>query len=184
VTTTLATHIDDPVERMRAIKRSMDYNKAQLNGLSAKQILAYSSLEAVPGALNKLLGLKPENTLGNVVVSHVPGPKQTLYWQGAKMTGLYPISLLVGSGGLNITIISRHDNVDFGIIACRKTVPHAQRLLDYLEDALCELESQVTSPKAPVKKAAKAKTAGRKAAKAKTVRKQAKRTGTRTRVLT
>ena len=73
------------------------------------------------------------------------------------MAGIYPISLLVGSMGLNLTIVSRHDNVDFGIIACRKTVPHAQHLLGYLEDALCELESQVPGATTPGKKAVKAK---------------------------
>lgn len=145
VITSLATNIDDPVERILAIKAGMDYNKTQMRGLTSGQIQAYSSLSLIPGALNVLLGRKPGNTLGNVVVSHVPGPKKTLYWQGAKLTGIYPISLLIATGGLNITIVSRHDTVDFGIIACRKTVPHVQRLLDYLEDALVELESQVTN---------------------------------------
>ncbi|NND68561.1 MAG: wax ester/triacylglycerol synthase family O-acyltransferase, partial [Halioglobus sp.] len=70
----LATHIDDPIERMRAIKRSMDYNKGQLQGLSSGQIQAYSSLSTVPGAVNVLLGRKPGNTLGNAVVSNIPGP--------------------------------------------------------------------------------------------------------------
>jgi diacylglycerol O-acyltransferase len=163
VTTTLATNIDDPVERMRAIKRAMDYNKAQLNGLTPKQMLAYSSLEVIPGALNVLLGRKPDNAMGNVVVSHVPGPRKTLYWQGAKLTGIYPISVLVGKGGLNLTIVSRQDNVDFGIIACRKTVPHAQRLLTYLEEALCDLESQVPNPKELPKEAIKARTVANKA---------------------
>ena len=167
VTTTLATNIDDPIERMRAIKRSMDYNKEQLNGLTAGQIQAYASLEVIPGALNVLLGRKPGNSLGNVVVSHVPGPRKTLYWQGAKLTGIYPISLLIASGGLNITIVSRHDNVDFGIIACRKTVPHAQQLLAYLEDALSELESQIpgSTVSRSRKKVVKAKTTARKAKK-------------------
>lgn len=153
----LATNIDDPIERTRAIKRSMDYNKAQIKGLSPRQVQAYGSLSLIPGAVNVLMGRKPENSLGNVCVSHVPGPKKTLYWQGAKLTGVYPISLLVGAIGLNITVISRHDNVDFGIIACRKTVPHAQRLLTYLDDALGELESGISGAGAPRKKTTRAK---------------------------
>jgi len=157
VISSLATHIDDPVQRIRAIKAGMDYNKSQLRGLTSGQVQAYSSLSVIPGALNVLLGRKPGNTLGNVVVSHVPGPKKTLYWQGAKLTGIYPISLLITTGGLNITIVSGHDTVDFGIIACRKTVPHVQRLLDYLEEALAELESRVTHTRAAVKKPSKTK---------------------------
>lgn len=142
----LATQIDDPVERMRAIKRSMDYNKEKLSGLSSGQTQAFMTLSLIPGAISMLLGRNSDNTLGNVVVSHVPGPRRDLYWQGMKLVGLYPISLLIDGGGLNITIVSRHDLVDFGIIACRKTVPHVQRLLTYLEDALVELEKSVARP--------------------------------------
>jgi endonuclease/exonuclease/phosphatase family metal-dependent hydrolase len=41
---------------------------------------------------------------------------------------------------LNITLVSYGKNVDFGIIACRRTLPQVQRLIDDLEDALQELE--------------------------------------------
>jgi diacylglycerol O-acyltransferase / wax synthase len=167
--TSLATDIDDPVERMRIIKGGMDYNKAQLNGLSAGQIQAYASLSLVPGAFNMLFGRKPENTVANLCISHVPGPKGTFYWQGAKLGGVYPISLVIHGSGINITIISGSENVDFGIIACRKTVPHVQRLLDYLEDALAELEEatkglsvESATEKKPVAK--KAKTVSKKVA--------------------
>jgi diacylglycerol O-acyltransferase len=181
----LATDINDPVERLRAIKRSMDYNKEQLYGLSSTQIQAYASLSMIPGALNTLLGRKPENTLGNVVVSNVPGPRKTLYWQGAKVSGIYPISLLISTAGLNITVITRRDEVDFGIIACRKTVPQAQRLLDYLEDALADLETGVgikrARPKAARKKtAAKNKSAKGKARKAPAKRKAATKPAAKT----
>ncbi|MFT6155607.1 MAG: diacylglycerol O-acyltransferase [Neolewinella sp.] len=138
--TNLATNIADPVERMWVIKRSMDYIKVKLNGLSSGQIQAYVSLSLIPGAVNVLFGRKPDNTLVNVCVSHVPGPKETLYWQGAKLTGLHPISLVIHRAILNITIISRNNFIDFGIIACRRTVPHVQKLLDYLEEALSDLE--------------------------------------------
>lgn len=166
----LATHIKDPVERMRAIKRSMDYNKGQLQGLSSGQIQAYSSLSGIPGALSMLFGRKPNNTLGNVVVSNVPGPAKTLYWQGAKLSGIYPISLLIASSGLNFTIISRRDEVDFGIIACRRNMPSSQRLLEYLDQALDELERSVeklAARKAKAKTKAKAKAKPKAKAKAK-----------------
>ena len=167
--TNLATNVADPSERLRAIKSGMDYNKAQLEGLSAGQMQAYAALSLIPGALNMLLGRKPENTVGNLCISHVPGPQKTQYWQGAKLTGMYPISLVTEMGALNITVISRRDNVDFGIIACRKSVPQVQRLLDYLQDALCELEAAAPAPEATVqavaaKKAPKAKAAAKKAA--------------------
>ena len=36
--------------------------------------------------------------------------------------------------------MSNFENLDFGIVACRKSVPHVQRLIDYMEDSLVELE--------------------------------------------
>ncbi|MEE2733574.1 MAG: wax ester/triacylglycerol synthase family O-acyltransferase [Pseudomonadota bacterium] len=136
----LGTHLSDARERMVAIKNCMDYNKAHLRKLSPDQSLVSGAIKLLPGALNAITGFSPDSVLGNVIISHVPGPRRTMYWQGAKLCGLYPASLVVDYGALNITLISRHDFVDVGIIACRKTVPQMQRLLKYLEDALVELE--------------------------------------------
>jgi hypothetical protein len=41
---------------------------------------------------------------------------------------------------LNITLVTYDKNVDFGIVACRRTLPQVQRFIDYLEEALVELE--------------------------------------------
>lgn len=137
----LATDIRDPAARLSAIRDGMNYNKERMRDLSPAQILAYAALMLLPGAAGVVLGLASDSTLGNVVISHVPGPRTDMYWQGARLTGLYPVSLLTDGAALNITVVSRHDFVDFGLIACRKTVPHMQRLLDHLEDALKELEA-------------------------------------------
>jgi len=41
---------------------------------------------------------------------------------------------------VNFTVVSNYKNLDFGIVACRKSAPHVQRLIDYMEDTLVELE--------------------------------------------
>jgi diacylglycerol O-acyltransferase len=143
--TTLATDVKDPAARLRAVKRGMDYNKERLRKLSPGQTLAYTAAIMIPGQLNSLLGRAKDSALANVVISHVPGPRQTMYWQGAKLSGIYPASLNIDGGALNITLVSRHDFVDIGLIACRKAVPSVQRLLDYLEDELAALEAGVAA---------------------------------------
>ena len=137
----LATHLDDPLERLQSIKRCMDRNKSRLQDFSPAQVMAYAATMLMPGAVGTLLGLGGDNALGSVVVSHVPGPREDMYWQGARLTGLYPASLLFDTLALNITVISRHDYIDFGLIACRKSVPQVQRLLEHLEDELLALEA-------------------------------------------
>jgi diacylglycerol O-acyltransferase len=139
--THLGTNLEDPVERLHAIKACMDKSKQRMKPFSPTQVMSYAALMLIPGAISILLDRAANNTLGNVVISHVPGPREDLYWQGARLTGLYPASLLLDNLGLNITVVSRHDFVDFGLIACRKTVPQVQRLLDYLEEELAALES-------------------------------------------
>ena len=137
----LATHLSDPAARMRAVKASMDYNKARFREMTPAQVLAYSAALLAPGALAWLTGLDRRHAIANTVISHVPGPRETLYWQGCQLDGIYPASLVLDDFALNITLISRHDFIDFGIIACRKSLPRVQRLLDYIEDAIVELET-------------------------------------------
>ncbi len=162
--TTLATAHSDPVERMRAIKRGMDYNKARLRKLTPGQVMGYTAALMIPGHLAQMLRLTSDDkTLANVVISHVPGPRQDLYWQGARLAGMYPISLNIDGAALNITLVSRHDYVDIGLIACRRSVPRVQRLLDDLEEALAELEraSGIPSRKARSGRAARRTPAAR-----------------------
>jgi diacylglycerol O-acyltransferase / wax synthase len=137
--TTLATDLADPAQRLEVIKSCMDYNKARLRQMTPPQMMAYAAMLLLPGAFNFITGLG-ETTAANVVVSHVPGPRTPMYWQGCLLNGLYPVSLVLDGMALNITLISRHDSIDFGLIGCRKTLPSLQRLLDDLEDELKDLE--------------------------------------------
>jgi hypothetical protein len=63
-----------------------------------------------------------------------------MYWNGARLDGTYPLSIVTDGMAMNITLVTNNDSVDFGIIACRRSTPYAQRLIDYMEDALQELE--------------------------------------------
>ena len=139
----LATHIEDPAERLRAVKASMDYTKERFRQMTPSQVFAYSAALITPGAMAWLTGLDRKYTIANTVISHVPGPRQPLYWQGCELDGIYPASLVLDDFALNITLISRHDFIDFGIIACRKNLPRVQRLLGFIDDAIAELEAKI-----------------------------------------
>ncbi|TGD70990.1 wax ester/triacylglycerol synthase family O-acyltransferase [Mangrovimicrobium sediminis] len=179
--TWLATDIDDPGERLRAIKAGMDYNKDRIQRLSSGQYMTYAAAMLLPGTFKTLLRLAPDKTLGNVIISHVPGPRRTMYWQGMRLCGIYPVSVIIDHGALNITVVSRDEAVDFGLIACRKTVPQMQRLLDYLEDALGDLEATVRRQGRARTRAASATgaNAARKQAAGKTRAKAKKKAGAR-----
>jgi diacylglycerol O-acyltransferase len=79
----------------------------------------------------------------STVISNVPGPRQQLYINGAPMIGTYPVSAVFHGFALNITFVSYNQNLDFGIVACRQTVPRVQRVIDYLEESLAEIEAVI-----------------------------------------
>jgi WS/DGAT/MGAT family acyltransferase len=140
VTANLATHIDDPATRMRTIQASMNAAKAQLREMTAQQIQIYTAITQMPQMLTALTRTADKFPAYSVTISNVPGPREQLYWNGARLDGMYPASIPVDGMAMNITQVSNNKNIDFGITACRRSVPHVQRLIDYLEDALVELE--------------------------------------------
>jgi len=81
------------------------------------------------------------------------------------LDGNYPMSIALDGQALNITLTNNGDNLDFGIVGCRSSVPHLQRLIGHLEDSLTALENAVgqKDKKAPAKKAPAKKAPAKKA---------------------
>ncbi|HZY07633.1 MAG TPA: WSD1 family O-acyltransferase, partial [Ilumatobacteraceae bacterium] len=70
----------------------------------------------------------------NLVISNVPGPRQPLYAAGARMKHYYPVSTITDGQGLNITVQSYTDTLDFGLVSCRELVPDLWDLLQLCLD--------------------------------------------------
>ena len=70
----------------------------------------------------------------------MPGPKKPLYMNGARLSGMYPLSVPYHGQALNITCTSYDGKMNFGITGCRRTAPRLQRLLAHLDDELTALE--------------------------------------------
>lgn len=136
----LGTHKADPILRLRTIQRSMDNSKRRFKRMSQGEIMAYLGTVMAANGVNLALGINPAWQSFNIVISNVPGPKNTLYWNGARVTGSYPVSIPIDGAALNMTMTSYVDSLEFGITGCRRTLPHMQRLLQYLEEGLAELE--------------------------------------------
>jgi diacylglycerol O-acyltransferase len=77
------------------------------------------------------------------VISNAPGPRNPLFLAGAQLQAHYPVSVVVDGVGLNITVMSYRDHLDFGIIADRDQVDDVWSMLDGLRDALAELQRAV-----------------------------------------
>ena len=140
----LGTHLTDPAARLACVQQSMAAGKQALSGMSSVQILVMSGLGMSPLALEPLLHihgvLRPPF---NLIISNVPGSRVPLYWNGARLAGVYPLSVPVDGQALNITSTSYADQMAFGLTGCRRSVPHLQRLLDHLDHELGDLEKAV-----------------------------------------
>lgn len=137
----LATAHADPARRFEVIRRSMQEGKLRLQGLTPAAVLALSAVAFAPVALGPLMNLPGfRRPPFNVIISNVPGPQAPLYWNGAEMTGIYPVSIPADGQALNITVTTYAGSLEVGLIGCRRTVPSLQRLLEHLEESLVELE--------------------------------------------
>jgi diacylglycerol O-acyltransferase len=140
----LGTHLDEPIARLDAVHNSMRDGKEAMKGMSPLQIMSMSALGASPVLLYPLLGLtSTARPPFNLVISNVPGPTQPMYWNGARLDGLYPLSIPLDGQALNITVTSYSHEIAFGLTGCRRSVPHLQRLLTYLDEELDALEETV-----------------------------------------
>nr|WP_227466860.1 wax ester/triacylglycerol synthase family O-acyltransferase [Nocardioides lijunqiniae] len=140
----LATDLTDPARRLAAIHRSMKDGKEALSSMTPMQILAMSAIGQAPAILTPILRMQGiVRPPYNLIISNVPGPRTTHYWNGAQLVGTYPLSIPINGMALNITCMSYDGNMAFGLTGCRRTVPHLQRLLTHLDDELGHLENAV-----------------------------------------
>lgn len=137
----LHTDIADPGERLRKIHQGIREAKDRYANMSSGEIINYTALTLAPAAFHLLTGMAPNWQTFNVVISNVPGPTEDGYWNGAKLEGMYPVSIAMDRLALNMTLTSYRDQVEFGLIGCRRTLPSLQRMLDYLDEGLAELEA-------------------------------------------
>lgn len=140
----LATDSDDPAKRLLTISDSMRSNKNVFSQLPRFQALALSAVNTSALALAAVPGwVASTSPPFNIIISNVPGPTQPIYYGGARLDGNYPLSIALDGQALNITLSNNAGNLDFGLVGCRRSVPHLQRLLTHLESSLKDLERAV-----------------------------------------
>ena len=139
----LGTHKEDPLERLAIVRRSVQNAKEKFKRMNSNQILNYSAFVYSAAGLNIASGLLPKRQAFNLVISNVPGPREPLYWNGARLDALYPASIILDGQALNITMTSYLDKLEVGLTACRNALPKMQNLLTHLEEEIQRFEAIV-----------------------------------------
>ncbi|WP_201529236.1 MULTISPECIES: WS/DGAT/MGAT family O-acyltransferase [Psychrobacter] len=137
----LGTHLDNPMRRLQLIHSSMNSGKRRFRRMNQAQVINYSAVAYAWEGLNVLTGLFPKKQAFNLIISNVPGSKKPLYWNGAPLKALYPASIIVDGQGMNITLATYLDKIEFCITACSRLLPHVQDILMLIEEELSVLEN-------------------------------------------
>ncbi len=145
----LNTDEPNPALRLQKIVASTTLAKNRLKGMGRLEKLAHAAASLAPAGPSVLSGDARKRPPFNVVISNVPGPAHTLYLNRARLDEVYPVSIPTHYLALNITISGYGDALGFGFVACRRSVPSLQRMLDYTEESLQELEGARARPTAP-----------------------------------
>jgi diacylglycerol O-acyltransferase / wax synthase len=150
---TLGTDIADPLERLAAVRASVQSAKAHVQSLPRKAMTQYTVALMAPTILSLLTGLSGRTRpVFNITISNVPGPERPLYFRGAELLGTYPASIVTHGQALNITCHSYAGQMNFGFTGCHTNLPHMQRIAVYTGQAFDELEQIVLKPKKAARK--------------------------------
>ena len=139
----LPTHLGDVGEQVEHIREGTKGAKEEHHALGARTLLELGEL-AGPlsfGLASRLLGgLAERGTVPiNLVISNVPGPPFPLYLAGSRVVSLLPLGPPIEGAGLNVTVLSYLDRMDWGFIGCRELTPRLAQLALSVEDAHAEL---------------------------------------------
>jgi diacylglycerol O-acyltransferase / wax synthase len=141
----LATHIADPRKRMAAIVAASTRAKMLAGSLKGAIPTDMPSLgipwlmAAITPLYRKAAASQRIPVVANVAISNVPGPQMPLYLAGARLKGYFPVSIVTHGLALNVTIVSYDGSLDFGLVACKDTMPDLRQFAKHLQAAHEEL---------------------------------------------
>jgi diacylglycerol O-acyltransferase len=142
--TTLATDVDDPTERLRVISATAKHAKAMNQHLGTSlaewsQFTPPAPVAAFMRAYSRHRGARFHAAPFSAIVSNVPGPRERLKVGGAHLSDVYSVGPLVEGIGLNVTVWSYVDRMNFSLLACPDLLPDVEVLASYFPAALAEL---------------------------------------------
>jgi WS/DGAT/MGAT family acyltransferase len=122
--------IDNPVERVYAVRKRMNELKGSYQPLLAFAVLAVAGLTIKP-VQDAMLGLFAKKT--TAVMTNVPGPAQPLKLCGATLKQNMFWVPASGDVGLGVSILTYNGGVQFGLISDAGLCPHPQKIIDRFE---------------------------------------------------
>ena len=141
----LASDVTNPSEQIRTIQNSTRKAKAEMKTLPQSVIYTLMGAGVITVLRKKIRGVREVNArrMTNVMISNVPSFKETRYYKGSRLLGLYPLSLIMDGVGLNITVSSYVDSLDFGLASDKTKAPDIELICDHMKDAMEEMKAEI-----------------------------------------
>lgn len=145
--TSLATDIDDPLERLLAISRTTTESKLIQKTLGLDMLADWvqftppAPFSAAMRFYSRVRAAGLHSAPFNVIVSNVPGPRELATISGAVLSDLFSVGPILEGIGLNVTAWSYVDRMNFSVLSCPDLVPDLGPLIAELRPALDELHT-------------------------------------------
>jgi diacylglycerol O-acyltransferase / wax synthase len=139
---TLPVYIEDPVLRLKEVKRRMDDLKKSPDAMVNFGLL--STVGFMPPGIAKSLA-HYFSSKASGILTNVPGPREPLYFAGSEIKNIMFWVPRAGDVGLGVSILSYNGNVSVGIAADEGLMPDGEALLEGFEEELAHLVRLVES---------------------------------------
>ena len=136
----LPVQIDDPVERLTAIRTELDSLKASNEAIIGQALAAlgrYSPYMLASWLVRRAFALPQREIV--TVTTNVPGPREPLYWMGRRLEEIIPYVPIASTVRTGIAIFSYDGNITFGITADYAANPDVDILARGIEHGVSEL---------------------------------------------
>ncbi len=134
----LPVYVEDPVDRLRAVRATMDGLKESKQAVGA-EVLASVQNFAPPTVLAQASRLNFSTRLFNLIVTNVPGPQFPLYMRGRELLDVFPVAFLPKDHALAIAIMSYNGKMSFGLLGDYDAMPDIDAVAEGIEASLAEL---------------------------------------------
>jgi len=147
----LGTDLADPRARLEAVHSSTLDAKHLQEVVGADAFACWldaPSPVVVTAAARLYIGLHlaaRTPAIMNLLVSNVPGPPVTLYLGGARLVALYPLGPVYDGVGLNVTVVSSAETIDFGFVTCPDVISDIDALAAAIPDTFTTLRHIVST---------------------------------------
>ena len=143
----LATDVDNALDRLVHIRANTQRSKVHAGALPANRITEFVPSETLAAAAR----VYTRTRLGgyhrpffNVTITNVPGPPVPLYVAGARIHSAFGMAPILDGLGLILVVLSYHGRISIGISSCEQIVPDPDNMAECMDRSLEELEHAIS----------------------------------------